>query len=158
MYLVFICAGIFWLLLGDSRDFDERQQINRGKAMYAAIWVLFSYALPTMIGIIAYEHPILQNPLAVLLIGCTLVMLTYLTVAIILDAYVPLNFPGIVYLYLVFGAVAIAAFFFDHKYFDIMHEGVDWMCLALGIVFLWAGALMVIMKPIRTYLYSKAED
>lgn len=158
MYIAFIGAGIIWLLLGDSRDFDERQQINRGKATYAAIWNFFAYAIIAMLCSVIYDEPIFQSPFALLLIGCTFVMLTYLTVAIVLDAYVPLNFPGIVYLYLVFGAAGIIAFLVDQRYLDFISDGGDWMCLALGIVFLWASVLILIMKPIRKYLDSKAED
>lgn len=160
MSLVFMCVLIMWVLLGDSSDFDERQQLDRGKATYAALWAFLSYALPMIIFVDAYasEYPILKDSFSILLIGATFVMLVYLTVAIVLDAYVPLNFPGMQYLYLVFGAVALAAMFVDMKMADFLYDRFRWVCLALGIVFLWSGALMIIMKPIRKYLDSKIED
>ena len=105
-----------------------------------------------------YDYPILKSPFALLLIGCAFVMLTYLTAAIILDAYVPLNFPGIPYLYLFFGAVSIIAFSIHQRVPGFLSDFTGWICLALGIVFLWAGSLMLIMKPIRKFLDSKLED
>lgn len=158
MYIAFIGAGIIWLLLGDSRDFDERQQINRGKATYLAIWNFFAYAIIAMFCSSIYDAPIFHSPFALLLIGCAFVMLTYLTVAIILDAYVPLNFPGIVYLYLIFGAASIAASLYEWPSASIMAGDFRWVLLTLGIVFLWAGLLMLVMKPIRKLLDAKSED
>jgi len=158
MYVAFIGAGMIWLLLGDSRDFDERQQINRGKAMYFAIWNFFVYAIIAMLCSSIYDAPIFHSPFYILLIGCALVMLTYLTVAIILDAYVPLNFPGIVYLYLVFGTVSIVASLFEWPQSSTMAGDFRWILLTLGIVFLWAGLLMIIMKAVRKLLDSKSED
>lgn len=132
------------LLLGESSDYDERQTADQGMAAKYALWTFLGYAVAWILYGMEEREPLLSTEL-ILLLGCVVVLMVYLTIVILRDAYVPANFSGFHWLLLVIGAVGFLGFFWRSV------QGLDgtaeslmaWVSLGCGIVMTWSGLLML---------------
>lgn len=133
------------LLLGEKTDYDERQTADQGMAAKYALWTFLGLSAVRMFyGMLGYEQ-FLKTEMT-LLIGCVVVLLVYLTIVIVRDAYVPANFGGFHWLLLLFAAVGFASFWYKIYMGELDWTGQDirgWTGLACGIVMVWSGLLVL---------------
>ena len=145
MASVLTVLAALYILLGGEQDYDERQTAVQGRAakygmgaflIYSLLWAAYSFS--------DGETPVHMG--AVLLAGCSLVLVLYLTAIIWQDAYNPRNFPGFPWFLLLMGIANLV-------FFGIAgNRGEGWIAFSAGIVLLWAGVLLLVRR-----LWNRAE-
>lgn len=140
------------ILLGEASDYDERQTMAQGKAAKYALWAFLGYCI---IWIPHSASGLVQlNAHIVLFIGLCLVLLVYMTMAITLNAYAPLRFPGFPWLLLTSGAAFLIYGFIEgrtntHDTFAPISR------IAIGIILVWESTLMLFMQLINKHRHAK---